>query len=291
MGDIAEVTQLLRTSEVFDHGEAEITFEDVHGDWSRPGFDPAEDVLLVRDRDALVAFAEVPGWRAEATVHPSARGRGIGSALLAWTEHRAMTRPTDHEERRVGQTIQDSNAAAIALLTAHGYEVRHTSWVLRLPDDVTIRDVQLPDDVTIRPFRPGIEDRSAYQVIEDAFNEWPTRLPTTYEAWRATSVERRDFDERLLLVAVHGTEVVGVAFCIPYPEEGWVQQLAVRADHRGKGIAKALLRRSFEDLRSLGLPAVGLNTDSRTGALGLYTSVGMVVRATYVHYSKLLAPS
>ncbi len=128
-------------------------------------------------------------------------------------------------------------------------------------------------------------------MIEDAFSEWSTRQATSYESWRAESVERLDFDPELLLVAVKDEEILGAALCLPYPEEGWVEQLAVRADHRDRGIAKALLRRSFEDLRRIGLPAVGVSTDSRTGALGLYTSVGMELRSTYLHYSKLQTPS
>jgi mycothiol synthase len=291
MDDVAEVTELLQASEGFDHGELDVTIEDVLSDWSRPQFHPASDVLLVREGTALLAYAEVPGWRAEATVHPSARGRGIGTALLAWIEHRALTRPPAHAERRVGQTVKDSNSGAITLFVRQGYEIRHTSWVLRLPDDVTIEDVRLPDDVSIRPYRQGIEDRPVYQVIEDAFNEWSTRQATRYESWRAASVERLDFDPELLLVAVKGEEILGASLCLPYPEEGWVEQLAVRGDHRGRGIAKALLRRSFEDMRALGLPAVGVSTDSRTGALGLYASVGMELRSTYLHYSKLLTRS
>ena len=78
---------------------------------------------------------------------------GIGTALLAWIEHRALTRPAEHAERRVGQTVKDSNAGAITLFVRQGYEIRHTSWVLRLPDDVTIDDVRLPDGVSIRSYR------------------------------------------------------------------------------------------------------------------------------------------
>jgi hypothetical protein len=44
----------------------------------------------------------------------------------------------------------------------------------------------------------------------------------------------------------------------------------------------------FEEFRARGFPAVGLSTDSRTGALDLYLELGMVVRDTFTHYSKLL---
>jgi GNAT superfamily N-acetyltransferase len=99
---------------------------------------------------------------------------------------------------------------------------------------------------------------------------------------------RTDFDPTLLFVAVADREIVGVSFGIPYDEEGWVQQLAVRRDHRNRGLAKALLRTTFDEFRRRGSPAVGVSTDSRTGALDLYVDVGMVVRDSYTHYSKVL---
>jgi ribosomal protein S18 acetylase RimI-like enzyme len=191
----------------------------------------------------------------------------------------------------VGQTAIDTNTDAISLFVRHGYSPRHTSWVLRLPDDVAIEQPPLPCGVVIRPFEPDREEQKVYRVVEDAFNEWPTREPSTFEEWRSTVTGRSDFDPALLFVAETGGDVVGVSFAIPYEDEGWVQQLAVRRDHRHQGLGKALLGASFAELRRRGSPAVGLSTDSRTGALDLYLAMGMVVRASYTHYSKLLLPS
>jgi GNAT superfamily N-acetyltransferase len=159
---------------------------------------------------------------------------------------------------------------------------------LRLPDDVTIDHPPLPRGVVIRPFDPGSEEEQVYRVVEDAFNEWPTRKPSTFAEWQSGVTRRTDFDPTLLFVAVADREIVGVSFGIPYDEEGWVQQLAVRRDHRNRGLAKALLRTTFDEFRRRGSPAVGVSTDSRTGALDLYLDVGMVVRDSYTHYSKVL---
>jgi len=90
--DVEVVTVLTRDAERFDAGEPSVTIEDIESEWHLPGFDTQTDVLLVFDGDDLVAEAEVPGWRAEANVHPEARGRGIGTALLAWVERRALAR-------------------------------------------------------------------------------------------------------------------------------------------------------------------------------------------------------
>lgn len=267
-----------------------MTLEDVESDWQRPGFEPAVDAVLVEHAGRLVGYAEVPSWRAHAAVHPTSRGRGIGTALLAWIEERAMQRSDLVREARVGQTIAETNQAAAELFRTHGYEPRHTSWVLYLPEDVTFDYRPPPDGIVIRPFEPNAEERPVYQVIEDAFSEWPTRQPTSFEDWRATTTQRADFDPSLLLVAATANTVVGASFAIAYANEGWVEQLAVRRDHRGRGLAKCLLREAFQEFRRRGFLAIGLSTDSRTGALDLYLDLGMVVRATYTHYSKLLTP-
>jgi GNAT superfamily N-acetyltransferase len=286
--DIPLIAALTSESETLDAGEPLVTLEDIHSDWHRPGFSPAVDSLLVFDSDRMAACAEVPGWRASASVHPDYRGLGIGTALLKWTERRGLARTPSNLEARVGQTIPESHRAAADLFLRHGYELRHTSWVLRLPEDRSIERLPLPGNIEIRPFRPAQETEAVFRVIEDAFNEWPDRQPTSFETWRAEVLERRDFEPSLLLVAAAQGEIVGAAFGIPYPNEGWVEHLAVRADYRGRGIAKALLRAAFDEFRSRGLPAVGLSTDTRTGALDLYLQIGMAVRATWVHYSKLL---
>lgn len=288
--DIPAVAALLRTSEEFDAGEPAMTVEDVESEWMLPDFNPSVDVLLVFEDDRAIASAEVPGWRAEATVHPDARGRGIGTEILGWIEHRAVERADQGAEIRVGQTVVDTNADAISLFVRHGYTPRHTSWVLRLPDDVAIDHPPLPYGVDIRPFDPDREEHQVYRVVEDAFNEWPTREPSTFAEWQSGVTGRSDFDPTLLFVAVADQDVVGVSFGIPYEDEGWVQQLAVRRDQRSRGLAKALLQTTFDELRRRGSPAVGLSTDSRTGALDLYVDAGMVVRASYTHYSKVLAP-
>jgi mycothiol synthase len=282
------VTAFTRVAERFDAGEASVTVDDIRSGWDLPEFDLQDDVLLMFSGEVLIAAAEVPGWRAEANVHPDWRGQGVGTSVLSWVERRALERNPGDDRVRVGQTIISTNTDAISLFLDHGYSIRHTSWVLRLPDEVIVDPQSLPDGFDVRIFDPANDEYLVYQVVEDAFNEWPTRVPSTFEQWQSGVTGRTDFDPSLLLVVTHLGNVVGAAFGIPYEDEGWVQQLAVRSDHRGRGIAKALLRELFEEFRRRGFPAVGLSTDSRTGALDLYLDLGMVVRETYSHYSKLL---
>jgi GNAT superfamily N-acetyltransferase len=62
-----------------------------------------------------------------------------------------------------------------------------------------------------------------------------------------------------------------------------VSSLAVRKDRRGLGLARSMLADSFALARGHGATRSELSTDSRTGALGLYEKVGMVVTSNWVH--------
>jgi len=289
--DARTVTSLFRISESHDLGEAYTTLEDMLSGWNMPDFALADETLTVFDSGEMIAYADVYQWKAEVTVHPRARGRGIGASLLSWTEQTTLSRRLPGEEARIGQTLNDRNIGAIELLKTNGYTPRHTSWALRLPREAVVEPRPLPQGYQVRRYRPATETRQVYQIVEDAFNEWPNRTPSSFERWKAWTVDRADFDPDLLFVAVTEGSVIGVALCLPYPEEGWVHQLAVHRDHRNLGLAKALLAMSFGEMRARGLPDVGLSTDSRTGALNLYLDVGMEVRESFTHYSKLLRPA
>ena len=284
-GDAEAVTELVRACELEDGGIAERTLEDTLTVIGRPSFSLADSAIGVRDGDALVAYAALPWSRsADAFVLPSHRGRGIGTALVRWTwdAARALGFPA------VGQSVHERAEAAIALLRAHGYELAHTSWILEIALDAPPTAPAVPDGYALRTFVPGRDDRAAYQVIEDAFSEWPGRDPEPYDDWIAETLGRPGFSPEQLLLAVRGEEIVGALVLVDDGDEGFVDQLAVARGHRGRGLARALLERAFALTRERGRPSCVLSTDSRTGALGLYEHVGMTPRGTYLHLERPL---
>jgi mycothiol synthase len=292
--DAQAVTDVMAACELQDIGEVQIELEDIVGDWQRPSFDLATQSLgVLDDTDRLVAYAEVyQARRAEVFVHPEARGRGIGSALMAWTWRLAG----DLGGVLVGQTIPEGNAGAEELFRAHGYRPLWTSWILELPEGAEIAAVDgLPPDVEIRSMVPGQDEQAAYRTVEDAFGEWPGRDPVAFEDWAAVVLHRPGFEPWQLLLAVErgraGETVVGVCFVIPSRDTGWVQYLAVRRDRRGRGLARALLLRAFGEARARGMARAELSTDTRTGALDLYLHVGMRVKETFVHWGKDIEPA
>jgi mycothiol synthase len=286
--DVAATTEIVAACEKADIGQVFVEIEDIKADWQRPSFDLATESIVILDGDHLVAVGEVfKARRAEVYVHPQHRGRGIGSALMRWTWDVARARGGTV----VGQTIPESNAGATTLFQANGYQPRWTTWMLELPEGAEIVRSELPAHLTIRALASAQDERAAFQVIEDAFNEWPDRQPSTFEDWAPGVIGRDGFEPWNLQLAVEraadGSEVVvGACHVVLGDDEGWINQIAVRPDHRGQGIARALLVHAFSAARARGATRSALSTDSRTGALGLYERVGMRVAQTFVHWAR-----
>jgi GNAT superfamily N-acetyltransferase len=239
----------------------------------------------VFEDERLVAWAETYQNRAEADVHPGHRGRGIGSSLLSWTERLAR----DHGESKVSQTVTDANAGATTLFTANGYEPTRTAWVLGIDfADGPPPQPTPPDGITIRPYEPARDEQAVYRLIDDAFSEWEGRDSIPFEEWAPYVIGHGSFSPALSPLAFDGDELVGAVMSFDYAstDEGWIHQLATKATHRHRGIARALLHTAFRAFSEQGKRRSGLSTDSRTGALTLYERVGMSVRSSYTRYTK-----
>jgi predicted N-acetyltransferase YhbS len=281
--DIPAVTALVAACEMANDGVAEVHPTDIEHN-----FDLADEggVVVMETPDQVVAWATVADGRGQVDVHPAWRGRGLGSALMAWTEVQA--RSAGAPEMR--QVVTNADTAAHLLFERSGYHVHHTSWILEMGLEDAPPAVSPPPGITIRSYEAS-DARASYQLIEDAFNEWPDREPTVFAKWSALVIEHPAFAPELSRLAFDGDELVGVALCEDYEgqDEGWVQQLATRASHRHRGIARALLQSCFAAYHATGRRMVGLSTDSRTGALTLYERIGMHVRRTYTSWAKDLS--
>ncbi len=285
LDDAARVLHVVGSCEAAELGEAQVDLEDILGDWRRPGVDVARDGVFVVDQDGEPAgYAELFNGRAEGNVLPEHRGRGIGTWLAAWIERRARSAGTDF----VRQVVPAGAVDRLELLAAAGYERSDTAWELQIALPAAVDRPAAGASIEVRDFRPGVDDAAVFQLIEDAFSHWPNRAPNALEGWRANTVTRAGFEPWLLPLAWDPDgELVGAAYCIDYPDDGftWIQQLATRVDRQGRGIGTTLLAECFERFASRGRTTAGLSTDSRTGALGLYERVGMRVIREFAGHS------
>lgn len=270
--------ELIAAGELADTGEVAIEEADLIADWQRPHFDIASSTIAVFDGDEMVAYAESYLDRSDATVHPAHRGRGIGTFLAHWREDAARA-----AGRRVTGMPVPQGSAGDRLLTALGHHVRWTSWVLQLPEGAEVSPRPLPSGYAVREALPA-EYPACHEIIEDAFLEWSERDRVGFEYFDATVLRRPGFAPwNVRVVTDPAGEVVAVAVVFLADDEGYVNSLATRRDERGKGLAQALLVDGFAVTRAHGATRSGLSTDSRTGALGLYEKVGMVVTHTWVN--------
>lgn len=283
--ELAAVYAVAAAQQQHDIGRVDVESADFEADWGRPSFDFATMTMGVYDTsqgDRMVAFGELIGEnRGEAGVLPDYRRRGIGTALARWMEGAAR----EHGYSAIGGP-QPEGSDGDRLLEKLGYRRRWTSWVLQVPEGAAIPHRDVPPGYAIRAATPA-DYEATWNVVEDAFLEWSVRQREPFEDFLSVTVRRPGFEPWMLRVVTDPSgEVVGTAFLIMAGdpvEEAYVERLAVRKDHRGQGLAQALLVDAFEQGRQHGAPRSGLSTDSRTGALSLYEKVGMVVVDTWVN--------
>ncbi|MGZ4130534.1 MAG: GNAT family N-acetyltransferase [Actinomycetota bacterium] len=278
--DVDATVAMVNACELHDSDEVMWEPADLRSDVRTDGFDPALDWIGVFERDRIVGWGIVLNLRsAWVDVHPDARGRGIGSWLRTWSVRRAR----ELGAGRIGQTIDDRRQEVAAMFAAAGYTARRTSWILRMEHSIRPDDPMPPAGIELRAFRPGDEDE-VLGMFEQAFSEWNDRLPSTMTTWRAMTVEREGFEPEDLVEALDGDRIVGGAFLIDSGEV-WVDKLAVRRDHRHRGIARALLQTAFRRSFDRGYAQTTLSTDSNTGALTLYERLGMTVHRSFTHHA------
>lgn len=159
-----------------------------------------------------------------------------------------------------------------------------------------------PRGYVIRPFlRERAEE--AYRVVFDAFQDHfgiarNRDFAESYTQWRHVHVDSARVDPGLHLVAQRsdGGVIVGAAVNQPHdgPDEstGFVNALAVAREHRGRGIAEALLRATADRFAAVGKRrlALGVDAENLTGALHLYEKLGMTRWAVCLRFSQEIRP-
>ena len=256
------------------------------------GPDLTSDTWLFEEDGRLVAAGWVEKHHdtgiAIGIVHRERRGRGLGSELVDRSEERLRALGVG----RVHAVSLAPDAAAGPLLTGRGYREVRRFWemTIELGNDPPPEPL-LPEGFRIESFSSELA-RAFHGALEEAFAEHWEYQPEPFEEWWERQVARPDHDPSLWFVVLSGEDVAAATRNDPERSGGgWIGALGVRADWRGRGLAKALLLRSFREFHQRGQRRVGLGVDAEntTGATKLYESVGMVVDSEQVVWEKVLA--
>ena len=235
-------------------------------------------------------------------VRQAARRRGLGQALLAWAERRAAA---GHAAGTMGPAdlphvvfcwadVDVDGVAAFAATNGYSPDGYGILMTRSLADPLP--DAPLPEGIELRPVRP--EDyRRIWDADVEAFQDDRdpvVRTDADFERWFTAP----DLDTSMWLVAWDGDEVAGAAWNVVYGAEnerlgqkrGYIEHLSVRRPWRRRGLASALLVRSMQTFRDLGLEEARLGADAEnlSGAVRLYELVGFRRIKRWARYVKAL---
>ena len=294
--DLEAVVALCVRCDAADLGAPDTELDDLKAAWRRPGYDLAANSTLVLAGGRVVGYGDVFQGEGFGMVDPDWRGRGIGGWLLHRIEQLAGDDPAGDPGRgpaRVRElevSAPASDRAFRELAERRGYRRGRSTWLMRLDMAGPPPLPAWPDGVAVRTFDRDADARAVHRLVQEAFADIGGQPRRSFEFWRETLLERSDLDPELWFLARAGGELVGVNLCFSGPLGGYVAQLAVRRDQRGRGLGLALLRHGFGVLYRRGDREVYLDVDSqnRTGATRLYERAGMRVQHRYDNWIRRL---
>jgi ribosomal protein S18 acetylase RimI-like enzyme len=280
-------------------------------DWVSPGFDPAEDTLLVfTPNGEMVGYTEV--WTTNkppvhpwiwARVDPRYEGLGIGTYLLAWSEEHAKKALTELASDlrcapRVGTYREADNSKR--LFEDMGYQHIRSSYHMQIDMDTPPAIPEWSAGITLRTFNPDVDLEAVYHAKTEAWRDHFGFIEEPFETglqrFKYFMTDYEGFDPTLWFLAMDGNEVAGFCLCrdrtFESPDVGYINLLGVRREWRKRGIGLALLRHAFGEFYRRGKRKAGLGVDaeSLTGALRLYENAGMHMHQAFDLFEKELRP-
>jgi mycothiol synthase len=276
--------------------------EDLVEDLRDPDVEPERGTIAAFSEGKMIAYAGlrpssgVTGRHEIAlygAVHPSQRGRGLGTRLLAWAEQAALPL---HQERHPGHPLALSadcpadQEDALALFAAAGYQ--RSRWFHFMSRERTGAVPEGPRPKSIRIAGYAAEfSQAARQVQDAAFGE----QATTADSWQHFVGHER-FRPAFSFLAYLGDEPVGVLIANEYDafrratgrRECFISSVGVIGTARGRGIATALLGCSLAAAQADGCDVATLyvGADSPTAALTFYEHVGFTKQRASVTLTK-----
>jgi ribosomal protein S18 acetylase RimI-like enzyme len=130
-----------------------------------------------------------------------------------------------------------------------------------------------PEGISVRTYQPR-DGEAVHALLDEAYRGWDAAYtPVAHAHWLTAMPGDSDFDANLWFLAERDGALAG---CALHWASGWLKDLAVREDERGRGLGRALVLAGIDEYVRRGVKRVGLKVDAEnpTGALALYESIG-----------------
>jgi len=86
------------------------------------------------------------------------------------------------------------------------------------------------------------------------------------------------YGDGLFFVAVVDQEIVGTVLVGFDGHRGWIYSLAVKENHRNKGIGSLLMKKALNELKKIGCLKVNLQVDKKnSGTVPFYEKIGFLI--------------
>ena len=208
-------------------------------------------------------------------VRPAARGRGLGSSLLAQAE-------STHEGALTAWS-HGNHPAAARLAASHGWDRVRDLWVMRRPTSSPLPALETPAGVTIRSYRDS--DAAALVAVNAAAFAHHPEQGAMDEANLARRMAEPWFDPAGLLVAEDASGMLGFHWTKQHDERrGEVYVVGVAPRAQGRGLGRLLTLAGLRHLAGLGVDEVLLYVESdNLPAVAMYSRLGFGHAETDTH--------
>lgn len=296
--DIPAVADLLAAAEPLDRTGENENVDDLTEWFVNDRLDLTQDSRVV-----VTAVGDVIAWatvmdlgdhrdeyalRLDGRVHPDARGRGIGRALIGWQLdrsrelHRAR-RPEMGARFAVGVT--EAHERLERLVRRLDLEPVQYFFSMRRPL-TALPEARVVEGVELLPYDWSRDDEMRRIHNRCFVDHFGTAERDSY-TWRTFFTGQRAFRPDLSRLAVADGAILGYALVYEHEadtaatgvREAYLGQIGVLPEARGRGLAKAVIAAALSAAAADGAQRAGLTVDSNntTGALGLYESAGFEV--------------
>ena len=253
----------------------------------RHAFDMERDTRVIHAADgALAAFAqhstpdpELLRYEAFGPVDPAFEGRGLGSAIVDWTEAQTRSRigpGLDGSAVALGAGRQRGRRSRCSRRTASQPSARSGRW--RWIWTTRSTPARSPEGVTIRPFVMDVDGPAAQSVLNTAFRSHFGHVEETFEGWLAQQEADDTWDPTLGLLAEARRDDRRLQQQRG-DRRGWLRVrargAAGDAGREGSGGRCCGIRSRCWRRVGIRKGRLGVDTQNATGAVELYRSVGL----------------
>jgi mycothiol synthase len=243
--------------------------------WDLPSFDPSRHLWVAERNGRLAAFGAL-----HAPDQAAVRGDAeLVVPLLGRIEEQARAEGIP----QLTFVLPEWDEPAWRAYQAAGFDLVTEVLQMEVTHGERPTEPRLPDGITIRNYVAD-DARAVHKLLDAAYSGWDdTYMPMAHADWLAFMTG----DTECWYLAEEAGELLGV--CLNW-KEGWVKDLAVAEEARGRGLGETLVRHALVTLWDRGVPRVGLKVDARnpTSAIRLYERVGMQVVKRFRVYLKRL---